>query len=336
MTSRCGWGLALVLALGACWPGGAAAAAPVRIRVGWVVATTQITPVLLEKKELLRYYGKSYIFEPVHFDGSTPQIPALAARELEIAALAYSSFAWTIQNARMDVKLIADMFQDGVSGYYSTNYVVRADSPIRTVADLRGKVIATNAIGGAVDIAARAMLRKHGLEDKRDVTIVEARFPAMEAMLREGKVDAAGLVQPFYHEAASRGGLRTLFTQRDAVGISDMIFWAARTDFLALHRDAMTDFLEDTIRSLRWYMDSRNREEAVGVIARLIKKSPDDLRPWLLTGQDVYRDPNAMPNVEALQRNVDLLRELGFIKERLDVRQHADLSLIEAARDRIK
>jgi NitT/TauT family transport system substrate-binding protein len=336
MTSRCGWCLALLLALGAWRPGGAAAGEPVRIRVGWVVATTQITPILLEKKELLRYYGKSYIFEPVHFNGSTPQIPALAARELEIAALAYSSFALTIQNAKMDIRLIADMFQDGVPGYYSTNYVVRADSPIRTVADLRGKTIATNAIGGAVDVAARAMLRKHGMEDKRNYTIVEARFPAMEAMLREGKVDAAGLVQPFYHEAASHGGLRTLFTQRDAVGISDMIFWAARTDFLAQHRAAVTDFLEDTIRSVRWHMDPRNREEAVAVIARFIKKKPEDLRPWIFTGQDIYRDPNAMPNVEALQRNVDLLRELGFIRERLDVRQHADLSLVEAARDRLK
>lgn len=329
-----GWGICLLLLMATARPAGAGE--PVRIRVGWVVATTQITPVLLEKKELLRHYGKSYIFEPVHFNGSTPQIPALAARELEIAALAYSSFALTIQNAKMDIRLIADMFQDGVPGYYSTNFVVRADSPIRTVADLRGKTIATNAIGGAVDVAARAMLRKNGMEDKRDYTIVEARFPAMDAMLREGKVDAAGLVQPFYHEAASRGGLRTLFTQRDAVGISDMIFWAARTDFLLQHRAAMVDFLEDTIRAVRWQMDPKNRDEAVGTLARLIKKKPEDLRPWLFTGQDIYRDPNAVPNVEALQRNVDLLHELGFIKERLDVRQHADLSLIETARDRLK
>jgi ABC-type nitrate/sulfonate/bicarbonate transport system substrate-binding protein len=328
--------LAALILAGALPPCGAAAGEPVRIRVGWVVATTQITPVLLEKKDLLQHYGKSYIFEPVHFEGSTPQIPALAARDLEIAALAYSSFALTIQNAKLDIKLIADMFQDGVPGYFSTNFMVRADSPIRTAADLRGKTVATNAIGGAVDVAARAMLRRHGLEDKRDLTIVEARFPAMEAMLREGRVDAAGFVQPFYSEAMSRGGLRTLFTQRDAVGISDMIFWAARTEFLAQHRAAVVDFLEDTIRSLRWHMDPKNRDEAIGVVARLIKKRPEDLRPWMLTGQDVYRDPNAMPNVDALQRNVDLLRELGFIKDPLDVRRHADLSLIEAARARLR
>ncbi len=336
MKTRRAWAILPPLLAGATLPGLARAAEPVRIRVGWVVATTQITPVLLEKKALLRHHGKSYIFEPLHFEGSTPQIPALASRELEIAALAYSSFPLAIQNAKLDVKLIADMFQDGVPGYFTTQFMALADSPIRTAADLRGKTVATNAIGGAVDVAARAMLRKHGLEDKRDYTIVEARFPAMEAMLRAGKVDAAGLVQPFYSDAVARGGLRTLFTQREAVGISDMIFWAARADFLAQHRAAMVDFLEDTIRSIRWQMDPTNREEAIGIIARLIKKKPEDLRPWLLTGQDVYRDPNAMPNVEALQRNVDLLRELGFLKEPFDVRKHADLSLIEAARERLK
>ncbi len=337
MRLRRRWLLTVLLLLSvAIVPSAARAGEPVRIRVGWVVATTQITPLLLEKKELLRHYGKSYTFEPVHFNGSTPQIPALAARELEIAALAYSSLPLTVQNAKMDIRLIADMFQDGVPGYFSTNYMVRADSPIRTVADLRGKTIATNAIGGAVDVAARAMLRKHGLEDKRDVTIVEVRFPAMEPTLREGKVDMASFVQPFYSEAMSRGGLRTLFTQREAVGVSDMIFWVARADFLAQHRAVMVDFLEDTIRSIRWHMDPNNREEAIGIIARFIKKKPEDLRPWLLTGQDIYRDPYAMPNLEALQRNVDLLRELGFLKEPFDVRKHADLSLIEAARERVK
>jgi NitT/TauT family transport system substrate-binding protein len=314
----------------------ASAGEPVRIRVGWVVAPAQFTPLLFEKKDIARHLGTSYVFEAINFQGSTPQIGALASRDLEFAALAYSSLGLTIQNAKMDIKVVADMFQDGVPGYFTTNYMVKTDAPIRTVADLRGKTLATNAIGGAVDVAARAMLRKHGLEDKRDVTIVEARFPAMEAMLREGKVAAASFIQPFYHEATSRGGLRTLFTQREAVGISDMIFWAGRADFLAQHRAAVVDFLEDTIRSLHWYMDPKNREEAIGIIARFIKKKPEDLRPWLLTGQDTYRDPNAVPNMEALQRNVDLLRELGFLKDTIDVRKHADLSLIEEARVRIK
>ena len=67
--------------------------------------------------------------------------------------------------------------------------MVLNDGPIKKVEDLKGKVIATNAVGSAVDVAMRAMLRKYGLEDKRDYTVVEAPFPTMRAMLAEKKVD---------------------------------------------------------------------------------------------------------------------------------------------------
>src|SRR6267154_2412325 len=71
------------------------------------------------------------------------------------------------------------------AGHYTNQFFVLKDSPIQKVADLKGKVVATNAVGSAVDIAMRAMLRKHGLEDKRDYTVVEAPFPTMKAMLAQ-------------------------------------------------------------------------------------------------------------------------------------------------------
>ena len=75
--------------------------------------------------------------------------------------------------------------------------MVLADGPIKKVEDLKGKVVATNAAGSAVDVAMRAMLRKFGMEDKRDYTVVEAPFPAMRAMLAEKKVDMIPAVVPF-------------------------------------------------------------------------------------------------------------------------------------------
>ena len=61
----------------------------------------------------------------------------------------------------------------------------------------RARSLATNADGSAVDIAMRAMLHKHGLENKRDYTVIEAPFPAMRAMLAENKVDLIPGVLPF-------------------------------------------------------------------------------------------------------------------------------------------
>src|SRR5207302_11001013 len=112
------------------------------------------------------------------------------------------------------------------------------DSPIKKIEDLKGKIVATNAVGSAVDVALRAMLRKHGLEDKRDYTIVEAAFPTMRPMLAEKKVDIIPAVLPFSFDPELRKIAQPLFIQRDAIGITQMIAWTARRPFLDKNRAA--------------------------------------------------------------------------------------------------
>ncbi len=63
-----------------------------------------------------------------------------------------------------------------------------------------------------VDVAMRAMLRKHGLEANRDYTIIEAPFPAMRPMLAEKKVDLIPAVLPFTFDPELKKISRTLFT----------------------------------------------------------------------------------------------------------------------------
>jgi len=43
-----------------------------------------------------------------------------------------------------------------------------------------------------------------------------------------------------------------------------------------------------------------------------------------------------LPDLAALQRNVDMTRDLGFVKTTLDVKKHADLSIVEEAAKRLK
>src|SRR5437899_3153826 len=126
------------------------------------------------------------------------------------------------------LRINADELQDGIAGYYSSEYMVLKDGPIKRVEDLKGKVVATNAGGSAVDVAMRAMLRKHGLEDKRDYTVVEAAFPTMRAMLAEKKVAIIPGVLPFSLDPELRKIAQPLFVQREAIGVTDMIVWTAR------------------------------------------------------------------------------------------------------------
>ncbi len=315
---------------------GLAQADPLQIRVAWVAPLSNWSSIWLQKKDLARHFGQSYVFEPLHYVGTPPMITAIANNELEIGNLAFSTLPIAIENAGMDdIRVISDDFQDGVSGYYNNEYDVLADGPIKKIEDLKGKVVATNAAGSGVDVAMRAMLRKHGLEDKRDYTVVEAPFPAMRAMLIEKKVDMIPAVLPFALDPELKKNARRLFTTGDAVGITQFVMWSARKPFIDAHRAALVDFLEDTLRITHWYLDPANHA-AVADIASQLTKQPADHFGYLFTKNDYYRDPNMVPNLDALQKNVDMTKDLGFVKASFDVKAHSDLSLIEEAAKRLQ
>jgi sulfonate transport system substrate-binding protein len=315
---------------------GIARADPVQIRVAWVAPIANWISIWLDKKELATHYGKSYTFVPVHFAGTPPMVTAMANNEVEVGDLAFSTLPIAIRNAGLDdIRVIADDFQDGVDGYWTIPFAVLKDGPIKKVEDLKGKVVATNAEGSAVDIAMKAMLHQHGLEPNRDYTVIEAPFPAMKAMLAEHKVDLIPDVLPFALDPQMQKIAAPLFTAKDSIGVSEFVSFQARKPFIDAHRAALVDWLEDTLRILHWYLDPKNHDEVAQIAGRFVKVPPQRMG-WVFTKTDAYRDPNMMPNLAALQRNVDLMKELGFAQASFDVKAYSDLSMVEEAAKRLK
>jgi len=314
-----------------------AAAEAVKIRASWVVAPSDWTPLLPEKPKLMKNNGKTYAFEALRFQGTPSVITALANDEIELGNLAFSSLALAIQNAGLeDLRIVGDQFKDGTSGHYSNEFLVLAESPIRTVEDLKGRIVATNTAGSAVDVAMRAMLRKHGLEDRRDYTVVEAPFPTMKAMLAQKKADLATFVAPFSFDPDLKQIARVLFTQKEALGPTQMIVWVARTPFLQKNRPAMVDFMEDAVRVVRWYLDPAHHDEAVQIAAKLTRQRPELFANWLFTSKEYARSPDLLPDLAALHSNIDAQRDLGFLKGPIDVHKYADLSIVQEAAARLR
>jgi NitT/TauT family transport system substrate-binding protein len=63
---------------------------------------------------------------------------------------------------------------------------------------------------------------------------------------------------------------------------------------------------------------------------------PAILERWVFTRNDWYRNLDGLPDLEALQKNVNTQKELGFIKADFDVKKSADLSLVREAAARLK
>jgi NitT/TauT family transport system substrate-binding protein len=311
-----------------------AKAEPAKIRIGYDTIPLHIIPVIFRMPELQKHNGKEYTLEFFRFRGSPLQVQALAADEIDIAALSFSTFATSINTAKLPIKGIADLAQDGP--WYSQVFAVKKDSPVKKVEDLKGKTLAVNAFGGGSDMAARSVLVKHGLTPDKDVRIIEASFGAMPAMVRQGRVDIATFPAPIWAVHSKQGDLRPLFRQSDGLGTQQFLLYVAKDEFIQKNRKALVAFYEDYLRGLKAVLDPKNRTKVLETVSKVAGSPVKNFEEWaLLEGKDYYHSPDGKINAKALQSNINSLKELGLLKQTLDVAPHIDNSLLDEAAKRL-
>jgi len=329
--------LGAVVAIALTWAG-AVNAEPFKIRVGWVQTPGHLAPVIeaLGKKhpEIFKHLGQSYVMQAVRFNGTTPQIQAIAINELEIGSQSSTALALAIANAKLPLRVVSDVLQDGHEGYFSELFIVKADGGINKVEDIKGKRVATNAIGSASDSAMRAMFRQKGIKDT-DFTTVETNFATMPAMIEGGKVDMIGVLPQFAKGIVGNDKYKTLFTARDAVGPTQSVMWAIKSETIQAHRAAFVDFFEDHIRAIHWLLDPANRKDAVALCAEVTKIPAEDLG-YVFTKADFYRAPDARPEIALAQKEIDENVKLGVVPKPIQINpEYVDLSLIEDAKKQL-
>jgi len=147
---------------------------------------------------------------------------------------------------------------------------------IKTIADLRGKKIGTQRIGGSDHLAAEAILQAKGL-DLKDVQFVTlgGDEPVRVEILKKGLVDAVCSVPPGPVRLA-REGYNVLGGPKD-LKIGNPISAVALTDVrLKTHRDEARKVLRAILRGLR-FMHER-REETIQIMSRWLSQAPDVAR----------------------------------------------------------
>ena len=173
--------------------GAAAAQDKVKIRIGTHISIS--AHLFMQKKpEILKNLGKTYEVEWVRFAGSGDAMPALVAGKLDACLATPFPMANAINQSRVPVTIVHQLLSFGFDGYYDDASIVRSDSGITKFADLKGKVVGVNAMGGTIDMGVRIMARKSGLDPERDITVVEARPPFLAGMVRDNKIQVGDAV----------------------------------------------------------------------------------------------------------------------------------------------
>ncbi|MHC2439854.1 TAXI family TRAP transporter solute-binding subunit [Bradyrhizobium sp. USDA 4451] len=149
--------------------------------------------------------------EPRNTKGSNENIPLLEAGSVDIATVAgepaYEAFKGIGRPPATKLKILTAMYS--APGMF----VVRADSPYRTIQDLVGKSVAFGAKGSGIPILSRYILDGIGLKQDEDFkSIYLDRAGDGPAMLEDGRVAAlwgAGIGWPSFTKLAeSAAGAR--------------------------------------------------------------------------------------------------------------------------------
>jgi TRAP transporter TAXI family solute receptor len=160
--------------------------------------------------EVMNDADPAFSIEPRNTKGSNENIPLLEADKLDIALVAgepaYEAFAG-IGRPRTHLKILTAIYSN------PGMFVVRADSPYKSIHDLVGQRIAFGARGSGLPILSRYVLDGLGLKQDEDFqSIYLDRAGDGPAMVLDGRAAAlwgAGIGWPgFAAMAASPGGAR--------------------------------------------------------------------------------------------------------------------------------
>lgn len=161
--------------------------------------------------------------------------------------------------------------------------IVAKDSPIKTAAELNGKVVAVSGLNDLTYFATRAWIDKNG-GNSASVKFVELPFPAMGAAVESHRVDAAYTVEPFY--AMLGDNVRLL--GRASAGVAPRYMatgWIATESWLASHADVALRFAAAIHRTAIW-ANAHHAESAV-ILTKYLKIDPT-------VAAKMYRAPYAL------------------------------------------
>ncbi|MBC7184956.1 MAG: ABC transporter substrate-binding protein [Marinobacter sp.] len=178
------WLLTAVLALAIASPVTAAE----EFRVGYVRVMDDAQAMLAYEAGLYEKYGLDA--KLIEFSSGTDLIKGIVGGQLDIGVLGFSNaFTWVSRGA--DLKIVGGAQR----GYHSL--LVREDSGIESVADLKGKNLASQKQGSTADIVLKGVMLDNAGLDSGDLNIMGVAPAVAVQSLVGGRVDAAFLFEPY-------------------------------------------------------------------------------------------------------------------------------------------
>ncbi|GGD58630.1 ABC transporter substrate-binding protein [Paenibacillus nasutitermitis] len=253
------------------------------------------------------------------FQSGPQAIESLAAKRLDVTTLVDGGVITAI-SGKVDLKLTSYLS----SGLKGINYViVPKGSEVKELADLKGKRVGLPK-GTTNHVFFVKALKKSGIQES-EVNIVNLLIPEAQPAFETGQLDAWVTADPFAYQEVSKNGA-TIIASGESLNIPAPVFTAFRADFAKEHPEAVEAYLRVVKKAVDY--EKANYEEALQTYAEL-KKQDAELIKVLADNYQAQNEPIPDQIVAEFQASADLLLELGFLKEKVEVSKLVDNTFIE-------
>jgi NitT/TauT family transport system substrate-binding protein len=266
------WAGVVVVAAAACLvlPGGASAqdpAKPTPVRAAYVPVATWLPAWVALDKGIFAKHGLAVTLTQIQ---NLSLLPGTVGRQFEFAASTPTDLVKAVAGG-LDVVASAGQAIE-VKGNPTTHVIVRKDSGIKSVGDLKGKVIAAPTLGAVIHVATLNWLKKNGV-DPASIRGVEVPFPHRGDQLKAGNVDAVEALEPFAGALIAAGNV-SLGDPLLAAGDEVLFpFWISDGTWARANRPVIKAWI-DALTEAEAYMTA-NPGEARAVLAKYSHLPPE-------------------------------------------------------------
>ena len=206
-------------------------------------------------------------------------------------------------------------------------FYVMAAPEIKSVADLKGKVVGVTRFGASTDFGMRMLLSKYGLEAAKDVPFIQiGGMPELAAALSKKTVFAAPMSQPMVY-VAQQAGMRMLANLAKEeipfmhIGLTTSKKWVRE------HRPQAKAFIRAYGRAIQ-FMHSR-KEETRAIFAKYTKiNDPAMLDGSIQYGYD-FMEKIPLVKAQAFQVTLDQIAKTNPKAKQAKPEQFFDNSLVQ-------
>jgi ABC-type nitrate/sulfonate/bicarbonate transport system substrate-binding protein len=198
-------------------------------------------------------------------------------------------------------------------------YALLAKPAIKSLKELKGKVIS---LGGPKDITriyVERMLEPHGVKPGEFDMVFAGATAARASALLAGAVDAAILLPPFNFQAAA-AGFSDLGLTVDYVRDLPFSGTVVNVRWANTHKTALQKLLAAHSKSVAWFEDERNRAEAVQILMAASKLKQEDVEKaydFMRKGQ--FFEPTGNVSRSKLSNLAKAMVSLGDLPGAIDI-----------------